>query len=94
MGRIEAEIDGIEHYYDENISCRGSRGSWVYIVPCERCGKKFKTISYGEIVITFVRPAATEKSRIARYLLMLLQRPCTQNMSSVSIRRSTTLRSK
>lgn len=47
MGRIEAEIDGIEHYYDENVSCRGSLGSWVYIVPCERCGKKFKSISYG-----------------------------------------------
>lgn len=47
MGRIEAEIDGIEHYFDKNVSCRGGLGSWVYMVPCERCGKKFKSISYG-----------------------------------------------
>lgn len=47
MGKIEAELDGIEHFYDETVSCRGGLGSWVYMVPCERCGKTFRSISYG-----------------------------------------------
>lgn len=47
MGKREADRDGIEYYYDPNVGSHGHQGSTVYLVPCEKCGKKIKRVSYG-----------------------------------------------
>ncbi len=47
MGKREADLDGIEYYYDPNHVWRGGRGCLVYIVPCCRCGRKVKRAVYG-----------------------------------------------
>lgn len=44
MGIKEADIDGIKHYWGTDLRrC----GSIVYLIPCARCGKEIKKISYG-----------------------------------------------
>ena len=48
MGKREADIDGIKHYWGTDLRREGSE---VYIVPCERCGKEFKRMSYGRKLV-------------------------------------------
>lgn len=48
MGKREADIDGIKHYWGTDFRQDGSE---VYIVPCERCGKEFKRMSYGRKLV-------------------------------------------
>lgn len=47
MGRIEAELDGIEMYYDPKRGYHGHRGAYVYKVPCSVCGELTETVTYG-----------------------------------------------
>lgn len=47
MGKREADADGIEYYYDPDVSARGRRGTIVYLVPCAKCGAPVKSLVYG-----------------------------------------------
>lgn len=47
MGKREAELDGIEYYYDKTSYRGGRRGSWIFLIPCDVCGTKVKRKSYG-----------------------------------------------
>ena len=47
MGIREADIDGIEHYYDPNEGKSGRRGTEIFVVPCSFCGAKILRKTYG-----------------------------------------------
>lgn len=53
MGIIEADEDGVEHYYDPKKGARGHRGAEVYVVKCDVCGREMKVVNYGR-GMTFV----------------------------------------
>ena len=47
MGIREADLDGIEHYFDPNEGKNGEWGIEVFVVPCSYCGEKVIRKSYG-----------------------------------------------
>ena len=47
MGRREADADGIKYYYDASRGYRGFRGTYVFLVPCSRCGETMEVLVYG-----------------------------------------------
>lgn len=67
MGIREADVDGIEHYYDPNVGKRGRRGAEVFLVPCHCCGNKIVRRSYGrntKYICDACRVKRMEKERI------------------------------
>lgn len=47
MGKREADLDGIEYYYDPTYPARGGWGCTLFLIPCSRCGRKVKRTMYG-----------------------------------------------
>ena len=47
MGLREANEDGIKYYYDPDRKARGSRGTYVFCVPCDVCGELTESTVYG-----------------------------------------------
>lgn len=62
MSKADAERDGIKYYYDESRPSRGTKGTIVYIVPCQNCGKVTERTSYGGN-IAYICPACREKKK-------------------------------
>lgn len=47
MGVREADIDGIQHYFDPTCGRYGRFGHEVFLIPCEACGSIIKKATYG-----------------------------------------------
>lgn len=47
MGKREADIDGIKHFYDPSVKTRGGLGCEIYLVPCAKCGQPIRMKMYG-----------------------------------------------
>lgn len=65
MGKREADLDGIKHYY--KVGKNGSSGKEIYIVPCSCCGRKIARKSYGrnaKYICDACKVAKMEKRRI------------------------------
>lgn len=39
MGKREADVDGIEYYYDPTSFSRGHAGATIFKIPCAKCGQ-------------------------------------------------------
>lgn len=47
MGKREADVDGIEYYYDPTSFNRGHSGATIFKIPCAKCGQIILKKSYG-----------------------------------------------
>lgn len=67
MGIREADLDGIEHYYDPNVGKNGSWGTEVFVVPCHYCGRKVIHTCYGrniKFICDACKVAKMEKRKV------------------------------
>lgn len=67
MGKREADLDGIKHYYDPNQGKRGNRGTEVFVVPCSCCGNEIIRKSYGrntKYICNACKVAKMEKRKV------------------------------
>lgn len=72
MSMAEAQIDNIEREFDPNYGSRGRKGSYIYKIPCAKCGKIIKRTCYTRSVIylcDYCKSKIRKKKKLSQELL-------------------------
>lgn len=67
MSIKEAKEDGIYYFYDPNRGKCGSRGAYVFRVPCDKCGAVVEVVNYGRGRKYICPECAKQRDRINRH---------------------------
>lgn len=72
MSKLEAEIDGIQTEYDPDYGSRGKRGTYLYKIPCAKCGEIVKRVCYTRKITylcDYCKATIRKKKEISKELL-------------------------